>query len=238
MSEGWLLSRISLRRDASVAALLPLLEPARPGVGHHLLWYLFADEPARRRDFLWREIAPGRFLVLSARSPEDHHGLFDIESKPFAPVLAAGDRFWFSLRANPTVAKRSAKEVRSKRRDVVMNAIYDKPTKGRAAARSEAILTAGYSWLAARAVRCGFALPPENSARTLEGLRISGYRVEQIARGAAKGLTVARLDFDGVLTVTDPQRFLAALTRGIGPAKAYGCGLLLIRRARRGGDFD
>ena len=39
------------------------------------------------------------------------------------------------------------------------------------------------------------------------------------------------LDFEGVLTVSDPDPLLPAIARGFGAAKAYGCGLMLIRRA-------
>ena len=39
------------------------------------------------------------------------------------------------------------------------------------------------------------------------------------------------LDFQGVLTVGDPDSLLPAIARGFGAAKAYGCGLMLIRRA-------
>ena len=38
------------------------------------------------------------------------------------------------------------------------------------------------------------------------------------------------LDFSGELTVIDPAAFIVALSKGIGPAKAFGCGLLLVRR--------
>ena len=72
MSELWL-SRARLREDACVAALARLLVPeaasARPAAAHRLVWSLFADGPDRRRDFLWREEAPGRFMTLSRRPP-------------------------------------------------------------------------------------------------------------------------------------------------------------------------
>ena len=89
------LSQARLRRDAPLAALAPLLMPAaadaRAGVSHRLIWSLFAGEPDAKRAFLWREEASGRFLVLSEQLPADHaHGLFDLDSKPFAPNLAAG----------------------------------------------------------------------------------------------------------------------------------------------------
>lgn len=44
-----------------------------------------------------------------------------------------------------------------------------------------------------------------------------------------KGLRIARAEIKGSLTVTDPDAFVAALTRGIGHARAYSCGLLLVR---------
>ena len=39
------------------------------------------------------------------------------------------------------------------------------------------------------------------------------------------------VDFDGILTVSDPDPLLPAIVHGFGAAKAYGCGLMLIRRA-------
>ncbi|WP_240678092.1 type I-E CRISPR-associated protein Cas6/Cse3/CasE [Streptomyces griseoviridis] len=44
-----------------------------------------------------------------------------------------------------------------------------------------------------------------------------------------KGLRIARAEIKGTLTVTDPKVFVAALTQGIGHARAYSCGLILVR---------
>ena len=44
-------------------------------------------------------------------------------------------------------------------------------------------------------------------------------------------MAYSTLDFEGVLTVSDPDTLLPAIARGFGAAKAYGCGLMLIRRA-------
>ncbi|MEU7023046.1 type I-E CRISPR-associated protein Cas6/Cse3/CasE [Streptomyces sp. NPDC046203] len=44
-----------------------------------------------------------------------------------------------------------------------------------------------------------------------------------------KGLRIARAEVKGTFTVTDPQVFVAALTQGIGHARAYSCGLILVR---------
>ena len=42
-------------------------------------------------------------------------------------------------------------------------------------------------------------------------------------------LQFTTVDFGGQLTVTDGRAFATALVGGIGHAKAFGCGLLLVR---------
>ncbi|MFF3427233.1 type I-E CRISPR-associated protein Cas6/Cse3/CasE [Streptomyces sp. NPDC002602] len=44
-----------------------------------------------------------------------------------------------------------------------------------------------------------------------------------------KGLRIGRAEIKGTLTVTDPETFVAALAQGIGHARAYSCGLILVR---------
>ncbi|MFJ7278959.1 type I-E CRISPR-associated protein Cas6/Cse3/CasE [Kitasatospora sp. NPDC098663] len=44
-----------------------------------------------------------------------------------------------------------------------------------------------------------------------------------------KGLRINRAEIKGTLTVTDPRTFVTALTQGIGHARAYSCGLILVR---------
>lgn len=221
------LSRARLRRDAAVDALAALLVPAetgaRTGAAHRLVWALFADGPDRRRDFLWREEAPGRFLLLSRREPADAHGLFEIDVKPFEPSLAPGDRLGFALRANPVVARRTDPAQRhAKHHDVVMDALRHVPPRERAAQRRAVIEEAGRAWLARQGEQHGFA--PDEFA-------VDGYETFRVPRGQAGPVTYGRLDFEGRLTVRDPDQFLARLVAGFGRARAFGCGLMLIRRA-------
>ena len=227
------LSRVRLRRDASVAALAPLLlgdggsgtRTQQPG--HHLVWSLFADGPGRRRDFLWREMRQrGTYMILSARLPVDKHSLFEIdEPKPFSPALAAGDRLRFSLRANAVVRRRDPSRSRSARHDVVMDALRALPVGQRAEKRSDAVRERGLAWLQGQADKAGFSVQPADVA-------IDGYRQHRIRRnGTASAMSFSSLDFDGILEVSDPDTFLVGVERGFGAAKAYGCGLMLIRRA-------
>ncbi|MFC7557473.1 type I-E CRISPR-associated protein Cas6/Cse3/CasE [Pseudoroseomonas wenyumeiae] len=162
---GLILSRIRLKRDASVAALAPLLLPeaggARMVAGHGLLWSLFADGPDRRRDFLWREDAPGQFMTLSARAPSNPHQLFQIESKDFAPALSPGDRLGFTLRANPVISRSAGPGQRGRRHDVVMDALHSVPRGERAEARPAAVSAAGRAWFDRQGVASGFAAEGE-----------------------------------------------------------------------------
>jgi len=225
MTPALFLSRARLRRDASSAALAEIFQPEeldkRVSVAHKLLWTLFSDRPDRRRDFLWREANPGAFYLLSQREPQNTHGLFEIDPpKPFAPALKPGDRLVFSLRANPTVACKNGSE-RGKRSDIVMNTIKSVPKGERAEPRQIAIHEAGEAWMRRQGERRGFSI---------EAVRVDRYQIMRPPHGRQK-MQIATLDFDGVLRVADNATFVAALAQGFGRAKAYGCGLMLIRRA-------
>jgi len=222
-------SRARLRRDATVQALLPLLQGSGNGgrhPGHHLIWSLFADGPDRRRDFLWREMEQGTFLILSARPPVDRHALIDLDTpKPFAPLLEPGDRLQFSLRANPVVRRYDPGRGRSVKHDVVMHALRSHVGGPRAENRLAVIRDQGVSWLQRQAGNAGFIVQPRS-------VRVDGYEQHHVTRRkSASAMSYSTLDFDGLLTVSDPGAFLAALAGGFGAAKAYGCGLMLIRRA-------
>lgn len=146
---------------------------------------------------------------------------------------------------------------RGKRCDVVMNALQSVSKDQRPARRREAILEAGRSWLVAQGARSGFALAQrvsgvndrdmvanEEHREHWVALRVTGYHTLALDRqlGNAAGgrgpatrsrrdARIGVLDFDGELEVLDPERFVAALAVGFGRAKAFGCGLMLIRRA-------
>ncbi len=228
MTSLWL-GRAHLKRDASVAALARLLVPddphARVAAAHRLVWSLFADDPDRRRDFLWREEKPGHFMTLSSRPPADPHDLFDLESKAFEPALEAGDALSFTLRVNPVIARPEARGQRGKRHDVVMDALRDVPDGERASARFEAISTAGRAWLARQGAAHGFT--------PLGPAVCDGYdRIRLPRPGKQPPAVFGVMDISGVLEVRDPAAFLTQLAAGFGRARAHGYGLMLIRRIR------
>lgn len=228
------LSRIRLRPDASVAALAGLLmggdADEHVGRTHRLLWSLFADSPDRRRDFLWRDDGGAgwhrrTFLTLSARPPEDRIRLFEVETKLFEPALTEGQRLRFRLRASPSVSVPAPGAKRGARKDPVALALKDLPEAERPRRRYEVMQQEGRRWLAKQGERAGFRLP--------EGmlLRVDGEDHRALPRDGMPPIRFPVLDIEGVLEVTDPAAFLPALARGFGRAKAFGCGLMLLRRA-------
>lgn len=226
------LSRARLRRDASVAALARLLLPEAKGervaAGHRLVWSLFAGDPAQKRDFLWREEGEGRFMLLSPGRPLDPHPLMEVESQPYAPQLAVGDRLHFVLRANPVISRSTAPGQRGKRHDVVMDALHAMPGGARVEARFAALQSAGGAWLTRQGQAHGFALVAPPGVDGYERLRLP--RPSQGPDKAAPAI-FGVMDFSGTLRVTDPVAFLAAQAKGFGHARGFGFGLMLIRRA-------
>ncbi len=229
--DAWL-SRVSPRSEIGWRDIAGL-GTFDPYGQHRALWTLF-DLPQREErqgqpaPFLFRaETRDGLpvFYVLSRQKPQDHPNTWHVEPKRYAPSILAGDRLAFKLRANPVVSRSTEQGKRGKRHDVVMDAKHrmrwkEIPTNSRP---TLALLAheAGSVWFEGKAQGLGCSLDAE-------ALRVDGYNTWRQPRG--KGIELATLDFEGVLTVTEPEKFIGALLGGIGPAKAFGCGLLLVRR--------
>jgi CRISPR system Cascade subunit CasE len=119
---------------------------------------------------------------------------------------------------------------RQKRVDVVMDEKYQqKKHQENPKSLAERMRRAGLNWLDSRAQKLGFKYSHDR-------VRVDGYCIQTFYRGKVEEkknrIRFATLDFEGVCTVRDPQAMLDTLYHGIGPAKAFGCGLMLVRRAK------
>ncbi|MFY1702209.1 type I-E CRISPR-associated protein Cas6/Cse3/CasE [Micromonospora sp. WMMA1923] len=137
------------------------------------------------------------------------------ETRPYDRLLDSldkGQRWSFRLTANP---------VRNGRRN------KDRPSTQRFGHVTPAQQT---EWLTTRAQRNGF-----NVVRQTDGelnLVTYNHQVHRFARNQGpKPVTLATVTYDGVLEVEDPTLLRAVLTRGIGHARAYGCGLMTLAPA-------
>lgn len=226
-------SRLTLRRTAPTAALMPLLDPPEAGQAadahHRLMWSVFTDGAARERDFLWRYDSSGRFLTLSARPPAPNDLFQPHETKVFEARLRVGDRLQFKLRANATkdraAASRGPKSQRKDRRvDIVMDRLHREEVAGesRSETRDRIAEAAAAAWLTRQGVSKGFR--PHLTA-------VENYSTISLGRRRRQGATLGILDLVGQIEVTSPEVFVPALAKGFGRAKAWGYGLMLIRRA-------
>lgn len=199
---------------------------------HQWLWQLFPAERGTPRDFLFKRTDVDglpRYHVLSERLPLSAGPGWKIQTKPYLPKLEAGDVLQFELCANPVVTR--AVEGKHARHDVVMDTKRrllaergiskwrDWPNDDRPAMQT-LVDEACRDWLTKQGARHGFQINPE-------ALMLSGYQQHVEKSGHLRFTTV---DFGGLLTVVSPEPFLQMLFAGLGHAKAFGCGLMLVKR--------
>lgn len=200
---------------------------------HRQIWELFTDSPERERDFLYRQETFGSmptFYAVSEREPVNRGGLWHIESKTYDPVLRQGQRLAFVLRANPVRTKCDEKGLHH-RHDVVME-VKTRLKKQDPSGMSwppepEIVQQTGFAWLATRGERCGFEVGDGE-------IRADGYRQQRFFKQRkSKPIQISTIDYTGLLTVTDADAFRKTLFSGIGPAKGFGCGMMMVRPAGR-----
>lgn len=123
--------------------------------------------------------------------------------------LTIGKRFRFRLRANPCV-KRDGKRLGLLRREEQEK------------------------WVARKGERHGFSLPEVASLDLSDPLqrrvdvRVSQERILGGKQHTGNGIRVYSVLYDGLLTVTEPEKFRATLQTGIGHGKVMGLGLLSV----------
>lgn len=199
---------------------------------HRLIWSLFSKGSHEKRSFLYRQESDGTlptFYIVSESEPETESDVWDINIKSYKPVLRLGQELSFSLRANPIVSKRDEKG-RQHRHDVVMDENFSMKKEGSGKDNrppvSEIVQRKGVEWLQKKADKSGFSIDEEQ-------VRADGYRNHEFYKPKGKhNISFNTIDFIGLLTVTDPELFKQTLFEGIGPAKGFGCGLLLVRPTR------
>lgn len=179
---------------------------------HQRVWQAFGARDGKPRDFLIRvdrKEEAYRVLMLSRSVPAKPDwcptDCFGTKVIPYDFFTHA--RYRFSLLANPT------KKLR------VDNADGTRKKNGRrvpVTQRAELI-----AWLQRKATAGGFTINAD-SLRTIPRGREFFHK-----DGTAHGTHTA-VEFQGELTVTDPAQLRATVAVGIGSAKAFGFGLLVL----------
>lgn len=187
---------------------------------HRRLWRLFPGEEREtrqngeqdRQGFLFRiedhrAGRPARLLVQSRRAPILADGVLLHGSREIQPAPSADQRLAFLLTAN------LVKTITDTERDA-------KPGKQSEKCRVPLIREEEQrDWLVRKL----------GAAATLDGVAIQPHAPLYFRKGKRAGKLVT-CTFEGVLQVSEPEQLVRLLENGIGPAKAFGCGLLLVRR--------
>ncbi len=187
---------------------------------HRQLWRLFPGEEKEmrsnneelRQGFLFRVEEnptgrPARLLVQSRRMPEIASELIVIGTREFKPRPVTGQRLAFLLTANPI------KTITDTQREA-------KPGKQSEKCRVPLIKEEDQrEWIARKFARSG----------EIEATSILPHNPIYFRKGNRGGKLVT-VTFEGVLCVRDPDFLVTLVENGIGHAKAFGCGLLLVRR--------
>lgn len=198
---------------------------------HQMIWELFDNTPNQQRDFIYRrEDGPGElpfYYVLSRRQPQYAGADLIYQSKEFSPLLKVGDRLQFSLRANAVITRKvddhSNKRVR---RDIIEAKVdeYKKQFPHPEDRPPPSIIhqEAAQDWLDRQGDVHGFSV---------DEFWVWNHRFHKVRKPGDPNIRrFASLDIRGQLTIADPEKTGEALRNGLGRSKAFGCGLLLVRR--------
>ena len=203
---------------------------------HRALWRLFPDHEREtrtsvdenREGFLFRFEShatgrPTRVLLLSRWAPQLATALSLIDSREFKPQPSEGQRLAFILTANPvkTIADaeidRKPEKLKAHTLRVAQHSDSTlRPAKSRVPLIQE---EEQKQWLARKLT----------GAAELESADVLPEAALYFRKGSRAGKLVT-CTFAGSLLVNSPERLVHLLVNGIGPAKAFGCGLLLVRR--------
>lgn len=198
---------------------------------HQMIWGLLPENKNTKRDFLYRrEDNRGLpfYYLLSAREPVGTTAKYTVQTQKFTPQLKAGDLLQFGLRANAVkTTKIDSTSKKRKRRDIIEFKADEYKIKYpvREDRPPTAIIhhEAGEEWLVKQGKRCGFLV---------KNMIVENHQFHKVRKPNDPNLRqFASIDFHGQIQVIEPQQFIdIALFNGLGRSKAYGCGLLLVRR--------
>jgi len=198
---------------------IPWAKARNPYDLHRCLWTLFPGQPrevrkdaeSSRQGFLFRTEdqqhgRPMRVLVQSRLEPFAAPGITMIGCREINPQPQHGQLLAFILTANPV------KTIVDVQREA-------KPGKTKTKCRVPLIREEEQlDWLSRKV----------DGAVEVQSVTIQNHAPTHFRKGDRAG-KVATVTFDGLLRVRDAELLIALLENGIGPAKAFGCGLLLVR---------
>ncbi|MFJ4090991.1 type I-E CRISPR-associated protein Cas6/Cse3/CasE [Kitasatospora sp. NPDC089913] len=210
--------------------------------GDRTLWRLDTDHPRRPVLLVLTPSKPDwTHLVEKAGWPDadgEHYAVRDYS--PLLAQLAVGREFAFRLKASP-VQNTSKPDKASPHRNRT-----EAELRHRSYRMAHRTAAQQLTWFLDRTTRWGFTVPEARTDLPAPGLEPADpdtpadaqpareVRITDRSRstftkpGTRTPVTLTTATFEGHLRITDPGLLQATLLGGIGPSKAYGCGLLTL----------
>ncbi|MFJ7996896.1 type I-E CRISPR-associated protein Cas6/Cse3/CasE [Streptomyces sp. NPDC096310] len=221
--------------------------------GERVLWRLDADNARRPHLFVLTSSKPDWTHVIEQAGWPDADGEH-AAVRDYAPLLrqiAAGREFAFRLTASPVQNTQAPQNPTPAQAARVAARTDSKRERGFRLGHRTAAAQLG--WFLDRTERWGFDIPASRTDLPASGLdqpipeaaldaraaprdpnpprevRITDRQRHSFTKGG-RGPRVSfhSATFEGRLRITDPAAFTSRLLEGIGPSKAYGCGLLTL----------
>ena len=186
---------------------------------HQDLWTLFPGQDDRTRSFLFRvehqEVGVGASILMQSEiAPSAGNGHVNILNQRKYPLtICENQQLRFLLIANPIKTIKDQQERKNNKGVIKSNRVplINEEDQQR--------------WLARKLQ--SFAQIDNLIIRPCQPLYF--YKNDkQTSKGY--GGKIVPIAFEGLLTVSEPDKFIDQVKQGIGPAKAFGCGLLSLAR--------
>jgi CRISPR-associated protein Cas6/Cse3/CasE subtype I-E len=211
--------------DASGMPVIHLLTHYQLDTESHPLWQI--DKASNTIEEFIRKIGITTNTELN----------FSLCVNPTKTMDKVDDRVYEKLNGKPLNPKKTS-DKKTTRVDVLWSARGKeverdrRPPEERSWFNQGVFYSSAQEWLSGVAKKKGFELVPntlaiKNYQRILHPKHKGSVKSMQEFEKAEK---LSLLDVTGYLKVTDTELFLNTLTKGIGHAKAWGCGLMLIKR--------
>ena len=181
---------------------------------HRALWKLFPEDAEASRDFLFRvehsDVNQAEILMQSIREPAfAYEEARVIASKEYPLSVSTGHRLRFKLVANPVKTindEKGRKNIRGGIKKCRIPLIREEDQR---------------AWIERKCL----------AAATLDSLSIDPMFPLRFKRNKEDHAgKIQPIAFLGILKIKDADAFVGLVKKGIGPAKAFGCGLLSLAR--------
>ncbi|MDD5450972.1 MAG: type I-E CRISPR-associated protein Cas6/Cse3/CasE [Desulfovibrionales bacterium] len=196
---------------------------------HQTVWDLLATNGGGR-DFLFRTEKirgnPVIYTVSHKRPFAPDNSPWYVDAKPYNPAIVNGERLIFSVRVS-ACKKRYEENGKLKKTDIVIakkKKLRDERAPIEMPSNQEIAHMAASEWMKRQGEHNGFELID------FQVTQHEWHEFRKTNKAGTFDIAFSSLDLDGTLLVTSPEGFKKVLFQGIGSAKAFGCGLMLVRR--------